>query len=426
MSILIKDATIVTQNEKRETIQGDILIKDNKIIEIKKNIKEKTEFVLNASNKIAIPGLINTHTHIAMTLFRGYGDGLNLQEWLTKKIWPAEAKLTPEAIYNGTLLGAMEMICSGTTTYNEMYLIGLDEIAKASEKAGIRGIICSGMVNPTPERDMNKELKKTESFVKKWKNKSELITPGVAPHALYTCTEELLIKSKELANKEKVLYHMHLSETRKELFDILKEKKKRPFEYLDSLGVLDQNSLFAHASWVSKKEIQIAGKKKVSISHNPVSNLKLATGGICPVVEYDAKGANITIGTDGAASNNSLDMLESMKFTALLQKHKYWNSSILYAQRVFDYATINGAKALRINAGSLEEGKLADIVLLDKTSPNLIPSHDIIANIVYSSNPSNITDVVVNGKIILEDNTILTINLDELKEKINQNIKDFT
>lgn len=420
MSILIKDATIVTQNKKREITQGDILIKDNKIIEIKKNIKENTEFKIDAGNKIAIPGLINTHTHVAMNLFRGYGEGLPLHEWLTKKIWPAEAKLTSKDVYLGSLLGIIEMIYSGTTCFNEMYLIGLNEIAEASEKAEIRSVICSGMLNTAPGRDINKELKKTEEFVKKWKNKSQLITPGISPHALYTCTEELLIKSKEIAKKYGVLSHMHLSETRKELFDILKEKKKRPFEYLNDLGLVDSNSLFAHASWVSKREIKIAGEKKTNISHCPVSNLKLATGGICPVYEYDKAGANVTLGTDSAASNNSLNMFETMKFAALLQSHKYWNSAIVSPQKIFDFATINGAKALGINAGSLESGKLADIVLLDKNSSNLVPSYDLISNLVYSANPSNVTDVIINGKQVLEDKELKTLNKQEIFENVEK------
>lgn len=424
MSVLIKDLLIVTQNSKREIFEGDILIKENKIQEIKKEINEKADLVINGKGKIAIPGLINTHTHVAMTLFRGYGEGLDLHNWLTTKIWPAEAKLTPEAVSHGTLLGCMEMISSGTTSFNEMYLLGLDEIAQSCEKIGIRSTVALGMFDKIPGHSLKDELKNSNSFIKNWKN-SSLITPAIACHAPYTCSEELLIKGKELATKENLKFHIHASETRKELFDTLKETKKRPFEYLDSLGLIDSNSIFAHASWVSKREIKLAGDKSLSISHNPVSNLKLATGGICPIYEYHYAGANVTLGTDGAASNNSLDMFESLKFTALLQKHKYWNSAILSAQKLFDFATINGAKALGLNSGSLEKGKLADIVLLDAKSPNMVPSHDLISNLVYSCNSSNVTDVIINGKLILENKEFKTINKEEIYENVEDSIDLF-
>jgi len=418
MSILIKDATIVTQNKNREIIQGDILIQGNKISEIKKNIKEKAEFVIDASKKIAIPGLVNTHTHISMTVFRGYGEGLPLHDWLEKKIWPAEAKLKPEDVYWGTLLGACEMIRSGTTCYSDMYIVHTDEIVKATEKAGLRALIPRAMFDLLPGRDTKKELKEAVEFVEKWDGKSELVKPCMSAHAPFTCSEELLVNAKKEADKKNHKFHMHVSETRKEVFDILNEKKKRPFEYLDSIGIVDENSLFAHAGWVTKKEIEIVGKKKATISSCPISNLKLATGGICQLTEFDELGANVTIGTDSAASNNSLNMFETMKMALLLQKHHYWKANILSAQKLFDFATINGAKALGFNTGSIEKGKLADVVLLDKNAPNMVPSYDILANLVYSANPSNVSDVIINGKQVMGNRKIE--NEEEIIEKVNE------
>ncbi|MFA5049962.1 MAG: amidohydrolase [Candidatus Micrarchaeia archaeon] len=424
-SILIKNAVIITQNEKREIFNGDILIENNLITGVGKNLNYDAKQTFDAKNKIAMPGLINTHTHIAMTLLRGYGEGLSLHSWLLEKIWPAEAKLTEKSIYWGTLLGALEMISSGTTCFCDMYLIGLEEIAKASKDAGLRAVIGYGMIDKVSKRDAKTELLGAKDFVSKIKNKSDLIKPAIAPHAPYTCSDELIIKSKEFAKKEKLLFHMHVSETRKELFDFLEKEGKRPFEYLNELGIIDEDSSFAHASWVSKREIDIIGKNHAHICHCPVSNLKLATGGICPIYEYEQRGGVVSIATDGASSNNSLNMFESMKIASLMQNHKYWNNAIISAQKIFDFATINGAKTLEVNAGSIESGKLADIVFLDANSPNLNPIHDLIANIVYSSNPSNITDVIINGEIIYRDRKFVTLNPKEIFENVNASIKLF-
>ncbi len=420
MITLIKNATIVTQNDARQILKGDILIRDDKIEEVGKNIDEKAENVIDASGKIAIPGLINGHTHIPMNLLSGYGEDLPLQEWLTRKIWPAESRLTREDIRKGSLLGMAESIHSGVTSFNEMYIYHVDETAKAAEQIGIRIEIPKAMFDIIPGRERDDELAGCEAFIREWKGKSPLIVPTVSCHAPYTCTEELMIKAKEIAKREGLKFHIHLSETRKEMLDILKNTGKYPFEYIDSIGLVDENSIFAHASWVTKREIALAGKKKAGIIHCPISNLKLATGGICPITEYDGAGATVAIGTDGSASNNSLNMFESMKMASLLQKHHYWKADAIPTQRIFDFATINGAKCLGINAGSIEKGKLADIVLLEKGA-NIVPEHDIIANLVYAAGPQNVTDVIINGKMIMKDRKILTID----EEKLLQDLSGF-
>ena len=407
MSILIKNGTILTQNKNRDILHADILIQEDKITEVTKGIKEKTEFVIDASNKLVLPGLINTHTHSPMTLFRGYGEGLPLEKWLEKKIWPAEKKMKEEDIYLGTMVGAAEMICSGTTTFNDMYLV-TEKMIDAIKEIGIRAVLSDAIFDALPGRSLKSEFSRIKKSLELCKSTGGTLVKGaLSCHSLYSCTEEGLTTTKELSRKEKVPFHIHISETRTELFDCLNIHKKRPFEYADSLGLLDSNTILAHAGWASKREIALAGKKAVTISHCPVSNLKLATGGIAPVIEFDQAGANITLGTDGAASNNSLNMLETMKMAALLQKHKYWDANILSAQRVLDYATINGAKALEINAGSIQKGKLADIILLDSRAFNLLPSHNIISNIIYSSNPTNLTEVIINGKILLKERKLL-------------------
>ncbi len=415
MIILVKNATIVTQNDDRKIMKGDILVRDDRIEEVKKNIDEKAELVIDATNKIAIPGLINGHTHIPMALFRGYDDDLPLQEWLEKKIWPAEAKLTREDIRYGSLLGMTESIRNGVTALNEMYIYHVDETAKAAEQAGIRIAIPRAMFDLVPGREREDELAACKAFIREWKDKSPLIIPTVSCHAPYTCSEELMVKAKEIAGKGRLKFHMHLSETRREMLDVLKKTGKYPFEHMDALGLLDENSIFVHANWVTKREIELAGKKRTTIAPCPISNLKLATGGICPIVEYDNAGANIIIGTDGAASNNSLNMFESMKLACLLQKYHYWKADVINAQKVFDFATINGAKALGIEAGSIEKGKLADIVLLERGA-NMIPEHDVIANLVYTTGPQNVADVIIDGKLVMKDRKILTVDEERIVE----------
>lgn len=415
MNILIKNATVITQNKNREIINNcDILINGSKIEAVGSKLQPSTlnhlpDTVIDATGKIAMPGLINMHTHVSMTLLRGLGEDLPLQEWLEKKIWPAEAKLTGKDIYNGAMLGICEMIHSGITCFNDMYLLGVDSIAKASEEAGIRASLSDAVIT-----NLGHGTDRGISFAKKWKGKSELVTPHISCHSIYACSEDAMLKAKEFADKENLKFHMHISETRKEIFDCLNKTKKYPIDYLGDIGLLDQNTILAHAGWVTKREIALAGKQKATIVNCPISNLKLATGGICQITEFDHQGANVCLGTDGAASNNSLNMFETMKISSLLQKHHYWNAAILPTQRILDFATINGAKALGLNAGSIEKGKLADIVLLDGKAANLNPQHDLVSNIVYAGGPQNVTDVIINGKIIMRDRGIQAVDEEKI------------
>lgn len=406
MSILIKNATIITQNSKRETVHGDILIRNNRIERVAKRINEKAESVIDATGKLAMPGLINMHTHVSMTLFRGYGEGLPLDRWLKEKIWPIEAKQVPADAYVAAQLAIIEMIRCGTTTFCDMCLLGAKEIGEAAEKTGIRAHISQGLFDLLPGRSLKSELRLMEKTAYP---AGKLTSFGIAPHSVYTCSEELLVAAKRFAKKRKRKLHIHASETRKEVFDLQKKTGKRPFEYLDSLGMVDPDSIFVHAGWVTKKEINLAAKKKLNIVTCPTSNLKLATGGICPVYEFDKAGANVCIGTDSAASNNSLNMFEAMKLTALLAKHRYWKADIFSANRTLDSGTLNPAAALGINAGRIEKGALADLILLDP-GPNMTPIHDPIANVVYAANPANVTDVIINGKLIMENRKLKTVD----------------
>ncbi len=412
MSILIKDSTILTPDGP---IQGSILIEDNLISQISKApINEKAEFVIDGKKKIIIPGLVNTHTHVSLSILRGYGENLPLQEWLDKKIWPSEKKQSPKDIEASALLSFCEMIRSGTTSFADMCIFDPKEVFESANKIGIRGIISRAAI------DFGKyDSKNISAISSSLDYTSDLVKPSVAAHAAYTCSEELLVKTKELAIKKKIKYQIHVSETRKEVFDILKRTKKYPFEYLDSIGLMDKNSIFSHAGWLTKKEIGLAGKQDVSIASCPISNLKLATGGIAQLYELDIANANVSLGTDSAASNNSLNMFETMKLASLLQKHHYWKADIISPKKIFEFATVNGAKAIGVqNTGTIEDGKLADLVVLER-GPNMYPEHDLYCNLVYSANPSNVNSVIVNGKLILKDKKFVSVDEEKILETAN-------
>lgn len=410
MAILIKNSRIITQNKKREVLDGDVLIEDNRIEKIEKDIHEKAEFTIDGKGKLLLPGFVNTHTHLAMTLFRGYADDMELDKWLGEKIWPLEKKLKGADVWAGSLLGCIEMIKGGTTSFNDMYFF-MPDVAKAVEKTGMRALLGYGIIELGDEEKGKKEIGVGEEFVREFDGKADgRIHCSFAPHALYTCSSSLLQKIDELSKKYSVPIHFHISETRKEVFDILKEHKKRPIEYLESINFLSNRLIAAHCVWVTKREVKLLAKNKVNVSHCPVSNMKLAVGGVPPLPEMMGEGVNVSLGTDGSASNNSLSMLETMKTCSLLQKQQRWDPAVINAQQALDFATRNGAKAIGINAGSIEEGKLADIILIGAKAPNMTPLHNPVSQIVYSAGAGNVTHVIINGKIVMKDRKIQTID----------------
>lgn len=412
MSILIENATIVTQNKNKDIIYGNILIEDDLIVEIsKKKINIETDFKINCKNKLVLPGLINTHTHIPMTLLRGYSDDMLLDKWLNESIWPLESKLDKKSIEIGTKLGILEMISTGTTTYMDMYFFE-DTIGKISNKIGIRGFIGFALIdNGTPEYPSNKLISNCEYFIKKWIN-NDLIKPVIAPHAVYTCGPDLLDKSYEISNRYSTLIHTHCSETRDEVYECEKKYGIRPIRQLDKHGLLNENMILAHCGWITKNEIYDIKKSGASISHCPVSNMKIGTGGYAPIPEMADANINVSLGTDGAASNNCLDLFQTMKFCALVHKQHRWDPEILPAKQVLDFATIEGAKALHIddNIGSIEIGKKADIIIIDLNKPHLTPNHDYISNIVYSAKGSDVETNIINGKPIYLNYKFLDID----------------
>jgi 5-methylthioadenosine/S-adenosylhomocysteine deaminase len=412
--ILIKDVFV---NGERQ----DILIEGNKIKKIGEVKKEELEDaeIIDGKNKIAIPGLINTHTHIPMTLFRGVADDLPLMEWLNNYIWPMEAKLNEEIVYWGTLLGCIEMIRSGTTTFNDMYFF-LEGIAKAVDESGMRAVLAYGMIDLFDEERREKELKNAEKYINYINSlNNSRIMPALGPHAPYTCSKELLIEVNKLAKKYDVPIHIHLNETLDEIKMVKEKTGMEPFVYLNSFGFFDGvRVIAAHCVHLTDEEIKIMKEKNINVSHNPISNLKLASG-IAPIPKLLAEGINITLGTDGCGSNNNLNLFEEIKVSAILHKGYNLNPTVIKAEEAFNFATKNGAKALNIKAGEIKEGYLADIVLINLDKPYLYPKENILSHLVYAFN-GFVDDVIIDGKIVMRDGEILTVDEEKVYEKAEE------
>ena len=402
----------------------NVIVENGKIASVTDAIPKgsKKDKIIDCKDKIVSPSFANAHTHLAMSLFRGYGEELELMQWLETKMWPIENKMDEKDIYAGSLLSCIELIKSGVTAFNDMYF-DMNGVARAAKETGLRASLSWAVVDEDKTSQKGSPLKNAETFIKKWK-KDKMILPSVGPHAIYTCNDELLKKSKQLANKHNTLLHMHVSETRKEVYGCWQKNKKRVIEYLDSLGILDSNTIAAHCGWLTKNEINVLSSKRVSIAHCPTSNMKLATGGEFPFSELFGKGANVAIGTDGSASNNNLNMFEEMKFASLLHKHSRWSATVATANQVFEAATINGFKALRINSGTIEKGKNADLVLLDAKDISLQPlTKDRLINHLVYSNPITAVDTVIcNGKILMENKKITIVDEEKVLATFNKSV----
>ncbi len=428
MSILIKDATILTQDATRRRLHGDVYIEDQKITQVsEKPVTVEADYKIDGRKKLLLPGLINLHTHLPMTLLRGYGDDMQLQEWLQQRIWPVEARLTPETIASGTALGALEMITSGTTTFLDMYFFE-ETIAEVIKKSGLRGFLGFGIVDfGTAQYKSDEMLPACERFVKTW-HRDPMIHPVVAPHSAYACGPESLRRCQEIATKYDVLVHTHCSETRDEVYDMEKKYGKRPVEQFHSLGLLTPRMSLAHCGWITKTEIATMKETGVAVAHCPVSNYKIGTGGYAPIPEMLAAGIRIGLGTDGAASNNILDMFDTMKFAALGQKQHRWDPRVFPAQTVFDFATIGGAACLGIQnqVGSLEVGKQADLIFIDLDQPHLTPVHDPVSHLAYAVRGGDVCTTIVNGVPLMLDRKFLTLDPHETMEKAAQSATRLT
>jgi len=423
----VKGAKVITQDAKRRVLDADVLVDEGRI-ETVGDVKGRVDETIDAKGMWLLPGLINAHTHLAMTLLRGYGDDLPLEEWLRSRIWPAEDRMKEADVRIGTRLAALELVTGGTTTFNDMYFFE-DAVADECAQAGLRGIAGWGMVDvgKVGPDEPNPRLPEIERFLAKWQT-HPLVRGAPAPHAVYTCGPATYARSAELANQYDTLLHTHAHETRTEVYDVLKLKAMRPLAFLQKHGALSQRSLLAHCGWVTKEEVKTIASAGAGVAHCPVSNMKLATGGTMPLPEFLAAGANVGLGTDGPASNNTLDLFETMKFAALVHKQARWSATVAPAQTVLDLATRDGAAALRMGdrVGSIEAGKRADLVLVDPRSPRLTPVHDPVSHLVYAARAEDVHATIVDGKILKLGDDYRTLKPDRILDEAQKTAERLT
>ena len=427
IDLLIKNATIVTMNPALEIHQpGALAIKGDTITAVGPEkelspLESTAREILDAQGGAVLPGLINTHTHAAMTLFRGLADDLPLKTWLEEIIFPAESRfVNPDSVYWGSLLACAEMILSGTTTCADGYFC-MDGSVKAMDESGMRGVLGQGVVDfpapgiPDPTANISEALR----FVEKWGGFSSRIEPGIFCHSPYTCSPDTIRTVKEICRGEQVLFFIHAAETLEEVSLIKSRYGKTPIRHLDNLRILDPQTVIAHAIYVDSEEIELLAQTRTAVAHCPESNMKLASG-IAPVVEMLNKGVLVGLGTDGCASNNDLDLLKEMDTAAKLGKVRYLDPTVMDARTVLRMATIEGARVLGLEKeiGSIEIGKKADIIFLDLNRPHLIPCYDPFSLMVYSAQGSDVHSVMIEGRMVMENRKILTFDIDEVMDQV--------
>jgi 5-methylthioadenosine/S-adenosylhomocysteine deaminase len=419
VDLIVSAGHVVTMDATRRVIEnGSVAVRGSRIVavdaraEIARRFEAKSR--LDEPQAVLIPGLINTHTHAPMVLLRGIADDLRLQDWLEKYIFPAEAKnVSPDFVRWGTRLACAEMLLSGTTTYADMYYFE-DVIAEATKECGMRGILGQTVIGfPVADaKTPSDALKRTELFLQRFRN-DELIIPAIAPHAVYTNSDETLKAARALANQYRAPFLIHLSETKSENEDLFAKRKLTPTKLLESLGALEGRTLAAHGIWVDADDMRLLKDRGVGVAHCPSSNTKLASG-IAPVLAYLKADVAIGLGTDGpAGSNNDLNMFEEMDLAAKMQKVTSMDPVALTAEQAFEMATLRGARAVGLEKeiGSLETGKRADMVLVRADAPHAVPMYNVYSQLVYALKGSDVQHVVVNGRIVVRNRRVLTLDM---------------
>lgn len=397
MSILIK-------NVLHEDTITDVLIEGNRIARIAPNLPtpEGAE-VIDGKDKAVIPGFINTHTHAAMTLFRGYGDDLPLMEWLEDYIWPVEAKMTAHDVYVGARLACLEMLRSGTTCFLDMYMHPL-ETARAVEELGLRAHLSYTLFDQGGAERAALDRKRSYEYYEAFKAFSDRITFTLGPHAIYTVSGEQLQFCHKFAVEHNVKINLHLAETKGEVDECVRQHGLTPVRYLEKLGILSEHLIVAHVVWVDDEEMDLLAKHRVSVVHNPASNMKLCSGYTFKYEEMKKRGIRLGIGTDGCSSSNNLDMVIAMKLASLLGKAWRFSPTATKAADIYHSATIGGAEILEIPAGRIAEGMLADLSLVDLNVPELVPLNSLTSNLVYATSGSSCIDtVIIDGVIRMRD-----------------------
>jgi 5-methylthioadenosine/S-adenosylhomocysteine deaminase len=401
-STRFRDALLVTQDPERRIVRGDLVVEDGRIRSVGGAPEGSTEEIVDARGVAIVPGFINTHGHVAMTLLRGIADDRDLGAFL-EKLFALDARRTEPDLEVGAALGVAEMLLGGTTSFLDLYY-GEDAVARAVESLGIRGFLGWAVLDPELTTQKGHPVENARGFIGRWTN-HPFVTPLVAPQGVYVCSRETWLGAKELADKSGTLLHYHLSETRKEVHDHERKTGLRPPHWLASIGALGPRQVAAHGVWLTRAEIELLARHGVGVSHCPSSNLKLATGGVCPVPDLREAGGVVGLGTDSAASNNSLSMLREMHIAGLLQKHQRWDAASLPAQTLLDMATLEGAKLLNKESelGSLERGKRADFSLFRLDHPSLAPARPeaIVSHLAYSANDEAVDSVYVGGRCVV-------------------------
>lgn len=423
--LIIHDAMIITMNsEYKVYVDGAIVIDKDRILAIGNTSeiidKYDAREIIDGSGKLIMPGLINTHTHVPMTIFRGYADDMPLHEWLYDYIFPVESEfVNAENVTLGTKLAMAEMLRSGTTTFNDMYY-HIEDIANVVDQVGMRAVLSESVIDfPAPNSPTPQEgLKTAEELIKKWSSHPR-ITISVSAHSPYSCSADLLRSAKALADKYNVPFNIHVAETRKEYDQTQNDFGLTPVGYLDQLGILDKNVIAAHGVHVTPDDIQILADRGVSVAHNPECNMKLASG-VAPVPELMKAGVKVGLGTDGVASNNDLDLFDEMNTAAILHKLNSKDPTVLDAQTVVEMATMGGARVLGMESeiGSLEAGKKADMILMDMLQPHAHPIYNIYSLLVYSMKGADVESVIIDGKFVMRDRKILNMDEKSLYKKI--------
>jgi 5-methylthioadenosine/S-adenosylhomocysteine deaminase len=416
--IAIKNGSILTMDGKNSVVEdGQVCIQGDTIIRVGPRCNDGSDarITIDAKGGLILPGLINGHTHAAMSLFRGLADDLPLMEWLNRYIFPAERKMDAHFVYTGTLLACAEMILSGATTFCDMYLFE-DQTAAAAAKAGVRCLAGEVLYDfPSPNYgDLENGFAYTESLIRKWEG-HPLISIAVEPHSLFTCSPDLLMRANEMALTHHRPLIIHVAETLPEISEIKQRYGKTPVEHLKTLGLLGPHLIADHAVHLNKRDIDQIAEHGVRVVHNPESNMKLASG-IAPVPDLLARGVTVGIGTDGCASNNNLDLFTEMDMAAKLHKARAMDPTVMDAVTVLRMATIEGARALGLqdSIGSIETGKKADIIIVDTNKPHLTPMYNPFSHLVYAARGSDVSHAVINGQPVMSNRKLLTLELEEV------------
>ncbi|HCS78017.1 MAG: amidohydrolase [Smithellaceae bacterium] len=422
--IAITGGTLLTLSANMDIIEDAAIgIRDGRIALVDKHRLLSAKKIIDAQGDLILPGLVNTHTHLPMVCFRGMADDLPLMDWLNHHIFPAEARfINKKTVYHGSMLAMAEMILSGTTTCCDGYFFE-NQIAEAAQACGMRAVVSQGFADfATPDNPQyEKMMAAADRFVKRWISHAPMITPAFFCHSPYTCSPQTLVNVKTAAREAGILYLTHLLENRDEIDIIEKRYGKKPVRHLLELGVLDHRTIAIHCNWLTPEDIVILADLGVSVSHNPASSMKLAAG-VAPVVQMLEKGMAVGLGTDGSASNNDLDMFQEMDLAAKVHKVTLLDPTVMRAETVVKMATIDGARVLGMDhlIGSIEAGKQADIIVLDMNQPHLTPLYNAYSQLVYAARGSDVKTSIINGKIVMENRRLLTIDLQAVMNNVRE------